>query len=75
MFPAFGFGGQLPDGNVSHEFALNFNPANPYCAGKLKIDYKYCDVLLFKCLLKYKIFVNNILKCFFNGFVVFSHHL
>jgi len=33
MFPAFGFGGQLPDGNVSHEFALNFNPANPYCAG------------------------------------------
>jgi len=33
MFPAFGFGGRLPDGAVSHEFALNFNHANPYCAG------------------------------------------
>ena len=34
MFPAFGFGAQLPpDMQVSHEFALNFNPTNPYCQG------------------------------------------
>ncbi|XP_045151180.1 copine-1 isoform X2 [Echinops telfairi] len=34
LFPAFGFGAQVPpDWQVSHEFALNFNPGNPYCAG------------------------------------------
>uniref|UniRef100_A0A674N6Y1 Copine I n=1 Tax=Takifugu rubripes TaxID=31033 RepID=A0A674N6Y1_TAKRU len=37
LFPAFGFGAKLPpDYQVSaahHEFALNFNPANPYCQG------------------------------------------
>ncbi|KAL7985454.1 hypothetical protein Chor_004024 [Crotalus horridus] len=34
LFPAFGFGAQVPpDWQVSHEFALNFNPANPYCQG------------------------------------------
>ncbi|XP_057559935.1 copine-1 isoform X2 [Hippopotamus amphibius kiboko] len=34
LFPAFGFGAQIPpDWQVSHEFALNFNPSNPYCAG------------------------------------------
>uniref|UniRef100_A0A2R9C242 Copine-1 n=1 Tax=Pan paniscus TaxID=9597 RepID=A0A2R9C242_PANPA len=34
LFPAFGFGAQVPpDWQVSHEFALNFNPSNPYCAG------------------------------------------
>ncbi|XP_056403941.1 copine-1 [Hyla sarda] len=34
QFPAFGFGAQVPpDWKVSHEFALNFNPSNPYCAG------------------------------------------
>ncbi|XP_050412535.2 copine-8 [Patella vulgata] len=34
MFPALGFGARLPpDGVVSHEFALNGNPANPYCHG------------------------------------------
>lgn len=32
LFPALGFGGQI-NGQVSHEFALNGNPANPYCAG------------------------------------------
>uniref|UniRef100_A0A452R3F2 Copine 1 n=1 Tax=Ursus americanus TaxID=9643 RepID=A0A452R3F2_URSAM len=34
LFPAFGFGAQVPpDWQVSHEFALNFNPSNPYCTG------------------------------------------
>nr|XP_034980263.1 copine-1 isoform X2 [Zootoca vivipara] len=34
LFPAFGFGAQVPpDWKVSHEFALNFNPSNPYCQG------------------------------------------
>ena len=32
MFPALGFGAQI-NGQVSHEFALNGNPSNPYCAG------------------------------------------
>lgn len=31
-FPALGFGAQI-NGQVSHEFALNGNPSNPYCAG------------------------------------------
>ncbi|XP_012867862.1 PREDICTED: LOW QUALITY PROTEIN: copine-3 [Dipodomys ordii] len=31
MFPAFGFGAQIPpQWQVSHEFPINFNPANPY---------------------------------------------
>ncbi|KAK0064073.1 copine-8 [Biomphalaria pfeifferi] len=34
MFPALGFGARLPpDGIISHEFALNGNPQNPYCSG------------------------------------------
>ena len=32
MFPALGFGARI-GGTVSHEFALNGNPSNPYCAG------------------------------------------
>uniref|UniRef100_A0A665VVH7 Copine-3 n=1 Tax=Echeneis naucrates TaxID=173247 RepID=A0A665VVH7_ECHNA len=37
MFPAFGFGAQIPPTwQVSHEFPLNFNPSNPFCAGVLK---------------------------------------
>ncbi|KAM8881472.1 copine-3-like isoform 1-T1 [Synchiropus picturatus] len=34
MFPVFGFGAQIPPTwQVSHEFPVNFNPANPFCAG------------------------------------------
>uniref|UniRef100_A0A3Q4ARF3 Copine-3 n=1 Tax=Mola mola TaxID=94237 RepID=A0A3Q4ARF3_MOLML len=34
MFPAFGFGAQIPPTwQVSHEFPLNFKPAQPFCAG------------------------------------------
>lgn len=33
MFPGLGFGAKLPTGDVSFEFALNFDPSNPYCAG------------------------------------------
>ncbi|KAJ7993442.1 hypothetical protein DPEC_G00272480 [Dallia pectoralis] len=34
MFPAYGFGAQIPPNwQVSHQFPLNFNPANPSCAG------------------------------------------
>lgn len=34
MFPAFGFGAQIPpDYKVSHDFAVNFNAENPECAG------------------------------------------
>uniref|UniRef100_A0A672HE89 Copine-3 n=1 Tax=Salarias fasciatus TaxID=181472 RepID=A0A672HE89_SALFA len=35
MFPVFGFGAQVPPSRqVSHEFPVNFNPSNPFCAGK-----------------------------------------
>ncbi|KAK3511781.1 hypothetical protein QTP70_021798, partial [Hemibagrus guttatus] len=35
MFPAFGFGAQIPpDFKVSHDFAVNFDEDNPECAGK-----------------------------------------
>uniref|UniRef100_W5MWF2 Copine-3 n=1 Tax=Lepisosteus oculatus TaxID=7918 RepID=W5MWF2_LEPOC len=34
MFPAFGFGAQIPPSwQVSHEFPLNFNSSAPFCAG------------------------------------------
>lgn len=34
MFPVFGFGAQIPPNwHVSHEFPVNFNPANPFCLG------------------------------------------
>ncbi|XP_029001593.1 copine-3-like [Betta splendens] len=34
QFPAFGFGAQIPPTwQVSHEFPINFNPSNPFCAG------------------------------------------
>ncbi|EDV19303.1 uncharacterized protein TRIADDRAFT_33800 [Trichoplax adhaerens] len=30
-FPAYGFGGKLPSGEISHEFHLNGDPNNPEC--------------------------------------------
>ncbi|XP_062235201.1 copine-3-like isoform X2 [Platichthys flesus] len=34
MFPVFGFGAKIPPSwQVSHEFPINFNPTNPFCAG------------------------------------------
>ncbi|KAM5156592.1 copine-3-like [Mantella aurantiaca] len=45
MFPAFGFGAQIPPtGQVSHLFPINFNPSNPYCAGVEGIvdTYRMC---------------------------------
>ncbi|KAL9974985.1 hypothetical protein ACROYT_G012097 [Oculina patagonica] len=34
LFPSFGFGARIPPSyQVSHQFPLNFNPNNPYCAG------------------------------------------
>lgn len=33
LFPALGFGARMSDGSVHHEFALNFNPSNPFCTG------------------------------------------
>ncbi|XP_071960282.1 copine-8-like isoform X2 [Antedon mediterranea] len=34
LFPVLGFGAKIPpDGRVSHEFAVNFNEQNPFCAG------------------------------------------
>uniref|UniRef100_A0A3Q0RU85 Copine-3 n=1 Tax=Amphilophus citrinellus TaxID=61819 RepID=A0A3Q0RU85_AMPCI len=47
LFPAFGFGAKLPpDYQVAnHEFALNFNPTNPYCQGIQGIVEAYRTVL------------------------------
>ncbi|TDG97083.1 hypothetical protein EPR50_G00222290 [Perca flavescens] len=45
MFPVFGFGAQVPpSGQVSHEFPINFNPANPFCAGIEGVvqAYRHC---------------------------------
>lgn len=34
MFPALGYGCKIPpNGQISYEFPLNFNPTNPYCHG------------------------------------------
>ncbi|MBN3292527.1 CPNE2 protein, partial [Polypterus senegalus] len=46
MFPALGFGAQLPpDWKVSHEFAINFNPTNPFCSGVEGIAQAYSSCL------------------------------
>ncbi|XP_059152171.1 copine-8-like [Physella acuta] len=46
MFPALGFGARMPDGNVSHEFPLNFQMNNPFCAGIEGILHAYQNALL-----------------------------
>lgn len=34
LFPALGFGARIPPNmQVSHEFAVNFDPSNPFCKG------------------------------------------
>uniref|UniRef100_A0A671YG80 Copine I n=1 Tax=Sparus aurata TaxID=8175 RepID=A0A671YG80_SPAAU len=47
LFPAFGFGAKLPPDYQAahHEFALNFNPTNPYCQGIQGIVEAYRQVL------------------------------
>ncbi|XP_035498030.2 copine-2 [Scophthalmus maximus] len=46
MFPALGFGAQLPpDWKVSHEFAINFDPTNPFCSGVEGIAQAYSACL------------------------------
>ncbi|XP_046841250.1 copine-9-like [Xenia sp. Carnegie-2017] len=51
-FPAFGFGARLPPHwQVSHEFALNWNPENPYCSGVSGVVSSYRD-----CIQKVKLY-------------------
>uniref|UniRef100_A0A3P9NLQ5 Copine 3 n=1 Tax=Poecilia reticulata TaxID=8081 RepID=A0A3P9NLQ5_POERE len=46
MFPAFGFGAKLPPTwQVSHEFPINFNPSNPFCAGIEGVIFAYQQCL------------------------------
>uniref|UniRef100_A0A671TEU6 Copine-3 n=1 Tax=Sinocyclocheilus anshuiensis TaxID=1608454 RepID=A0A671TEU6_9TELE len=46
LFPAFGFGAQVPPNfQVSHEFPLNFNAKSPYCQGVQGIVDAYRMVL------------------------------
>ncbi|KAM6900413.1 copine-3-like [Xenentodon cancila] len=46
MFPAFGFGAQIPPTwQVSHEFPINFNPSNPFCAGIEGVAFAYQQCL------------------------------
>lgn len=45
MFPVLGFGARLPDGTVSHEFSVNFNPSNPYVQGVEQINQVYYTAL------------------------------
>ncbi|XP_074646861.1 copine-3-like isoform X2 [Tubulanus polymorphus] len=46
MFPALGFGARIPPNNqLSFEFALNFQPNNPFCAGVQGIVDAYRNCL------------------------------
>ncbi|KAI8771714.1 copine-9 [Biomphalaria glabrata] len=45
MFPALGFGARMPDGSVSHEFPLNFEPSNPFCPGVQGVLNAYYQAL------------------------------
>ncbi|XP_067904791.1 copine-1-like isoform X3 [Heterodontus francisci] len=47
LFPAFGFGAQVPPNwQVSHEFSLNFDPNNPYCQGVQGIIDAYRNAIV-----------------------------
>ncbi|XP_078093061.1 copine-1-like isoform X3 [Mustelus asterias] len=47
LFPAFGFGAQVPPTwQVSHEFSLNFNSNNPYCQGVQGIIDAYRNAIV-----------------------------
>ncbi len=48
MFPALGFGAKIPPNqHVSHEFAINFDASNPYCAGmSFKVCFYNCRKIL-----------------------------
>uniref|UniRef100_UPI00398EF0C5 copine-1 isoform X2 n=1 Tax=Pristiophorus japonicus TaxID=55135 RepID=UPI00398EF0C5 len=47
LFPAFGFGAQVPPNwKVSHEFSLNFDPNNPYCQGVQGIIDAYRNAIV-----------------------------
>ncbi|XP_034027652.1 copine-3-like isoform X2 [Thalassophryne amazonica] len=42
LFPAFGFGAKIPPAwKVCHEFPINFNPSNPFCAGIEGVAHAY----------------------------------
>uniref|UniRef100_A0A4W3HYJ8 Copine-3 n=1 Tax=Callorhinchus milii TaxID=7868 RepID=A0A4W3HYJ8_CALMI len=46
LFPAFGFGAQIPPNwQVSHEFPLNFSADNPFCSGVQGIVDAYRNCL------------------------------
>ncbi|XP_049420812.1 copine-3-like [Epinephelus fuscoguttatus] len=46
MFPVFGFGAKVPPSfQVSHEFPINFNPTNPFCAGIEGVVQAYQECL------------------------------
>jgi len=48
MYPALGYGAKIPPSmDVSHCFALNFNAANPFCAGNVPaiISARSCSVV------------------------------
>lgn len=54
VFPALGFGARIPPhGEVSHEFFLNLQASDPYCAG---IEGKYKILVLPKAHLKFYLF-------------------
>lgn len=46
QFPAFGFGARLPPNwQVSHEFALNWNPSSPNCNGVVGVIHSYHECI------------------------------
>jgi len=50
MFPAFGFGGKLPDGKVYHDFSLNLNPNDVRASPSLPlspVSLSYCFIPFF----------------------------